>query len=65
VPKNSNELKAKTASESRAQAKKAEKDLAEIAVAESPFAKYAGIGNPGIPSGRKGINKWLRELRGR
>jgi hypothetical protein len=33
--------------------------------AESPFAKYAGIGNPGIPSGGKGINKWLRELRGR
>lgn len=32
---------------------------------ESPFAKYAGIGNPGIPSGRKGINRWLRELRGR
>ena len=31
----------------------------------SPFAKYAGIGNPGIPSGRKGINRWLRELRGR
>ena len=32
---------------------------------ESPFAKYAGIGNPGIPSGLKGINRWLRELRGR
>jgi AbrB family looped-hinge helix DNA binding protein len=32
---------------------------------ESPFAKYQGIGNPGIPSGRKGITKWLRELRGR
>lgn len=30
----------------------------------SPFAKYRGIGNPGIPSGRKGINRWLRELRG-
>jgi antitoxin PrlF len=31
---------------------------------ESPFAKYMGIGNPGIGSGRKAINKWLRELRG-
>jgi antitoxin PrlF len=32
---------------------------------ESPFAKYRGIGTPGIPAGRKGINKWLRDLRGR
>ena len=31
---------------------------------ESVFAKYAGIGNPGIPSGKKAINRWLRELRG-
>ena len=31
---------------------------------KSGFAKYRGIGNPGIPSGRKGINRWLRELRG-
>jgi antitoxin PrlF len=31
---------------------------------ESPFAKYAGIGNPGIGKGRKAIQKWLRELRG-
>jgi AbrB family looped-hinge helix DNA binding protein len=31
---------------------------------ESPFAKYAGIGNPGIGKGRKGIQKWLREIRG-
>jgi antitoxin PrlF len=30
----------------------------------SPFAKYRGIGNPGIPSGRKGIQRWLRSLRG-
>ena len=30
----------------------------------SPFAKYRGIGNPGIPSGRKAIVRWLRELRG-
>jgi antitoxin PrlF len=30
----------------------------------SVFAKYAGIGNPGIPSGKKGINRWLREMRG-
>jgi antitoxin PrlF len=31
---------------------------------ESPFEKYRGIGTPGIAKGRKGINKWLRELRG-
>jgi antitoxin PrlF len=31
---------------------------------ESPFKKYAGIGNPGIGKGRKGIQKWLREMRG-
>ena len=30
---------------------------------ESPFTKYMGIGNPGIRKGRKGIQKWLRELR--
>jgi AbrB family looped-hinge helix DNA binding protein len=32
---------------------------------ESPFAKFKGIGNPGIVSGRKGIIRWVRELRGR
>ena len=31
---------------------------------ESPFEKYAGIGNPGIGKGRKNIQKWLREMRG-
>jgi AbrB family looped-hinge helix DNA binding protein len=31
---------------------------------QTMFAKYAGIGNPGIPSGRKAINRWLRETRG-
>ena len=30
----------------------------------SPFEKYRGIGNPGIGKGRKGIQKWLRGLRG-
>ncbi|HEV3305664.1 MAG TPA: AbrB/MazE/SpoVT family DNA-binding domain-containing protein [Candidatus Sulfotelmatobacter sp.] len=30
----------------------------------SAFAKYRGIGNPGIGSGRKNIARWLRELRG-
>jgi antitoxin PrlF len=30
----------------------------------SPFAKYMGIGNPGIEKGKKGIQKWMRELRG-
>jgi antitoxin PrlF len=32
---------------------------------KSPFAKFKGIGNPGIDSGRKGIVRWFRELRGR
>jgi len=31
---------------------------------ESPFAKYMGIGNPGIGKGRKAVQKWMRELRG-
>ncbi len=30
----------------------------------SPFEKYRGIGNPGIGSGRKAINIWLRKMRG-
>jgi len=30
----------------------------------SVFEKYRGIGTPGIGKGRKGIQKWLRELRG-
>ncbi len=32
--------------------------------AEGRFGKYRGIGNPGIPSGRKAIIRWIRELRG-
>ena len=32
---------------------------------KSPFAKYRGIGNRGIGSGRKAINRWTREMRGR
>lgn len=32
---------------------------------ESRFGKYRGIGNPGIPSGRKGIVGWVRDLRGK
>ena len=31
---------------------------------KSAFSKYRGIGNPGIRAGRKGIARWLRELRG-
>ena len=30
---------------------------------ESPFAKYRGIGNPGVPSGRKNIIRWVRKMR--
>ena len=32
---------------------------------QSPFEKYRGIGNPGIPSGRKAVLEAIRELRGR
>ena len=32
---------------------------------EGRFEKYRGIGNAGIPSGRKGILRWVRELRGK
>ncbi len=32
---------------------------------ESPFAKYRGIGNPEIPSGRSGIDRWTKQTRGR
>jgi len=31
---------------------------------KSVFAKYRGIGNPGLPSGRKAVLKALREFRG-
>ena len=30
----------------------------------SRLAKYRGIGNPRMPSGRKAIVAWLRKLRG-
>jgi AbrB family looped-hinge helix DNA binding protein len=32
---------------------------------KSPFAKYRGIGNRGIGSGKKAINGWFSEMRGR
>jgi len=31
---------------------------------QSVFEKYRGSGTPGIGSGRKAINRWLREMRG-
>jgi antitoxin PrlF len=31
----------------------------------SPFAKYRGIGNRRIGSGKKAIHRWIREIRGR
>jgi len=31
----------------------------------SPFEKYRGIGNAGIGTGKKKINHWLREMRGK
>ena len=30
---------------------------------ESPFAKYAGIGNPGIGKGREAVIRYVRSLR--
>ncbi|HEV2426136.1 MAG TPA: AbrB/MazE/SpoVT family DNA-binding domain-containing protein [Terriglobia bacterium] len=33
--------------------------------ARSPFEKYQGIGNPGLPSGRKALRRWFREMRGK
>lgn len=33
--------------------------------AQSPFAKYRGIGNQGIGSGKKAIIRWMREMRER
>lgn len=32
---------------------------------KSAFTKYRGIGNAGIGSGKKAINRWLRQMRGR
>jgi AbrB family looped-hinge helix DNA binding protein len=31
---------------------------------KSAFSKYRGIGNPEISSGKNGIKKWLRGMRG-
>jgi AbrB family looped-hinge helix DNA binding protein len=31
----------------------------------SSFTKYRGIGNAGIGSGKKAINRWVRQIRGR
>jgi AbrB family looped-hinge helix DNA binding protein len=31
---------------------------------KSVFAKYRGIGNPGLPAGRKGIIKAVKDFRG-
>ena len=45
-----------------------EKEGAEFRVrpvrTESPFAKFQGIGNPGIRGGRKAIVRYLRKMRG-
>jgi AbrB family looped-hinge helix DNA binding protein len=32
---------------------------------QSPFEKYRGVGNPGIPSGRKAIIRYFRKIRGK
>ena len=45
-----------------------EQDGEEICVrpvrSQSVFAKYRGIGNPGLASGRKAVVRRIRELRG-
>ena len=45
-----------------------ERDGEEVRVrpvrGKSPFEKYRGIGNPGLPRGRKAILNALREFRG-
>jgi len=46
-----------------------EEDKAGVRVrpvrAKSPFAKYQGIGNRGIGSGKKAIIRWTRAMRQR
>ena len=32
---------------------------------KSPFAKYRGIGNPGVHSGRTAVVEYMRKFRGR
>ena len=31
---------------------------------ESPFEKFRGIGNPGLPRGKKAILRYIRKMRG-
>jgi antitoxin PrlF len=31
---------------------------------QSPFEKFRGIGNPGVPRGKKAILRYIREMRG-
>ena len=31
---------------------------------ESPFEKFRGIGNPGVPRGKKAILRYIRKMRG-
>lgn len=31
---------------------------------EDPFEKYRGIGNPGLPRGKKALLRWIRKMRG-
>ncbi len=35
-----------------------------VARKTSPFAKFRGVGNPGIGRGRKAVVRWVRRLRG-
>ncbi len=45
--------------------KSVSKKVSEATQPESPFAKYRGIGNPAMRSGRKALLRYTRELRGR
>jgi hypothetical protein len=40
------------------------KSKTDLKINESPFAKYRGIGNEGIGSGRKVIQRWAKKMRG-
>jgi antitoxin PrlF len=33
--------------------------------AQSPFEKYRGIGNPNVPTGKKAMLRYFRNMRGR
>jgi hypothetical protein len=66
VARNFHELRTKVSCKLRGSpGTKTYKELPGATRADSPFAGYRGIENSGIPSGKKGIIAWFREMRGR